>query len=173
MAINYAKNTKIDGGRSEAEIRKMLKNFGAVNIVPLDGVQVGEQTFIGIMFDYGARRVRMTVEMPDPASDRIRFSPGLRNLRTAAQQHEAWNKEVNRLWRALAFKTKARLVSIEEKISDFEEEFFYDIVAPGAENGATVGQIMRPQLALAYRTGKLPPLLPGIGETTKMLEEGK
>jgi len=143
----------------------MLKNFGAMNIIPLDGVMVGEKTFIGIMFDYEARRVRMTVELPDPESEQFHFSPGMRNLRSAAQRHQFWRKEIDRLWRALAFKVKARLVSIEEKISDFEEEFFYDIVVPGSENHETIGQVMRPQLAKAYLTGKLPPLLPGIGET--------
>lgn len=165
MAINYAKNTKIGSAKTEADIRKMLKDFGAINILPLDGVVVGEKTYIGIMFDYGLRRVRMTVEVPDPESSKFRISPHGRNLRTSAQQQEFWLKEINRLWRALAFKVKARLISIEEKISDFEEEFFYDIVAPGAHNGETVGQILRPQLAQAYLTGKLPPLLPGVGET--------
>jgi len=49
---------------------------------------------------------------------------------------------------------------------NIQTEFFYDIVAPGAQNGETVGRIMRPQLERAYQIGKLPPLLPGIGETS-------
>lgn len=166
MPINYAKNTKITGSKSEEEIRKMLKNFGAINIIPLDGLMVGEKTLIGIMFDYESRRVKMTVDLPDPDDEKFHYSPGFRNLRTPPQRHQFWLKEVDRLWRALAFKVKARLVSIEEKISDFEEEFFYDLVVPGAENSETIGQTMRPQLARAYLTGKLPPLLPGIGETS-------
>jgi hypothetical protein len=162
MAINYAKSTKINSEKTEAQIRKMLKNFGASNILPLDEIVIGDKTFIGIMFDYESRRVKMTVALPDPEDFKI--SPAGRSLRSSSQAHQYWLKEIDRLWRALAFKVKARLVSIEEKISDFEEEFFYDIVAPGT-SGATVGQIMRPQLARAYETGKLPPLLPGIGET--------
>jgi hypothetical protein len=166
MAINYAKNTKINSSRSEDEIRQMLKNFGAANIIPLDNLVVGDKTLIGVMFDYESRRVKIMVELPDPADVKFTTSPAFRNHRTKEQCHQFYLKEIDRLWRAVAFKMKARLVEIEDGISDFEEAFFYNIVAPGSPDGATVGQIMRPQLERAYQAGKLPPLLPGIGETS-------
>lgn len=166
MAIHFAKNTKIGGDKTEADIRKMLKNFGAINIIPIDGVEVGDKVMIGVMFDYEARRVRITVEIPDPDSGQFKLSPQGRSQRTETQQHQFYLKEIDRLWRALALKIKAKLVSIEENISDFEEEFFYNIVVPGAANSETIGEILRPQMANAYLTGKLPPLIPGMGETS-------
>lgn len=169
MALNFAKNTKISGSKSEDQIRKMLKKFGASNIIPLDGVEVGSQTFIGIVFEYQSRRVRMTIEIPDPDSDKFKFSPGMQKQRTDSQRQQFWLKEIDRLWRALAFKIKAKLVSIEDEISDFEEEFFFDLIAPGT-SGETVGAIMRPQLDAAYQSGKLPPLLGMSDAGTKLLK---
>lgn len=47
---------------------------------------------------------------------------------------------------------------MEAGITTLETEFLANIVL---SNGATVGQIMSPQLDEHYQTGKMPALLPG------------
>lgn len=64
-------------------------------------------------------------------------------------------------WRALALVIKAKLEAVEAGITEFEEEFLAHIVLP---NGGTVGQFMLPQVATAYETGQMPPLLPAPDE---------
>jgi hypothetical protein len=66
-------------------------------------------------------------------------------------------------WRALALAIKAKLEAVESGIATFEEEFMAYIVLP---DGQTVGEFLSPQIEAAYSSGRMPPLLPGIGETS-------
>ena len=55
---------------------------------------------------------------------------------------------------------KAKLEAVETGITEFEDEFLAHIVLP---NGQTAGHWMRPQIAKAYESGSMPPLLPAPG----------
>ena len=66
--------------------------------------------------------------------------------------------EVRRRWRAMAMVIKAKLEAVASGISVFDDEFMAHIVLP---SGETVGEFMRPQIALAYEKGTMPKLLPG------------
>ncbi|MBI2798928.1 MAG: hypothetical protein HYX63_01375 [Gammaproteobacteria bacterium] len=67
---------------------------------------------------------------------------------------------VRQRWRALNLVIKAKLEAVESGISVFEEEFLAHIVMP---NNQRVGQWMLPQIAAAYSSGKMSPMLPVPG----------
>lgn len=71
-----------------------------------------------------------------------------------------WEQACRQKWRALALVVKAKLEAVESGISEFEEEFLAHIVLP---DGQTVGRWMQPQIADAYGSGKMPPMLPALG----------
>ena len=101
------------------------------------------------------RRIRF--ELPIPQRDEPRFThAGGREL-PAVQAQEAYDHAVRQRWRGLALAIKAKLESVELGITEFESEFLANIVLPDQR---TVGQFMLPQVAHAYETGQMPPLLP-------------
>ena len=55
---------------------------------------------------------------------------------------------------------KAKLEAVESGISTVEAEFLANIVLP---DNNTAGDWMIPQIDEAYRTGEMPPMLPGAG----------
>jgi hypothetical protein len=155
----YAKNTKISSEKSERDIREVLKKFGATKYGYYE-----DETKIGFTFELENRRVKIVIELPDPAADEFvyinRGSNG-KQLRGEADQLSAWQKECDRRWRGLVLVIKSKLISVTEKIRTFDQEFLYDIVLP---NGQTVGEYVAPQIDRSLQSGKLPPLLPGISE---------
>jgi hypothetical protein len=155
----YAKNTKVTAEKSEREIRETLKKFGATAYSYYE-----DQQRIGFVFEYEKRRVRIVIDLPDPAADEfVSIQRGFngKQTRSEADQLKAWQKECDRRWRALVLTIRSKLVSVTEKIRTFEQEFLYDIVLP---NGQTVGEYVAPQLQQSLGAGKMPPLLPGVSE---------
>lgn len=65
-------------------------------------------------------------------------------------------------WRVLVLVVKAKLEAIQSGVVTFEQEFLAHIVMP---DNQTVGEHLVSKIAAAYETGKLPPLLPGMGAT--------
>ncbi len=101
------------------------------------------------------RQVRFTIPLPDLHDDRFAMTPGGRRRRSAAQMFAEYEKATRRIWRALLLVIKAKLEAVESGISEFEEEFLAHIVLP---DGRTVGEFIRPEVAIAYETKKMPPL---------------
>ena len=158
----FATGTKVSSEKSENEIRNTLKRFGATKYAYYE-----DDARIGFSFEYENRRVRIVVELPDPeAADFVfvKANQYATGKRSEAQRLKLWQDECNRRWRALVLTMKAKLVTVSEGIRTFEQEFLYDIVLP---NNQTVGEYIAPQIEQSYLTGKLPPLLPGIGETSE------
>jgi hypothetical protein len=112
------------------------------------------------MFDVHNRRVKFTLTMPDISE--FALTPEKRFTRSKESQFDAWEQACKQRWRALALSIKAKLEAVESNIAMFEQEFLEYVVLP---NGQTVGEFMRPQIQIAYRTGAMPKMLPGIGET--------
>jgi hypothetical protein len=153
----FAQGTRIDSSKTEIEVRKLLKRFGASKYAFYE-----DDERVGFTFEYEDRRVRIMVEMPDPDSDEFTYTPSGIQKRSESAKLQAWQGECNRQWRSLALVLKAKLVAVTDGIRTFEQEFLYDIVLP---NNQTVGEYIAPQVQQSYLTGKLPPMLPGIGET--------
>ena len=76
--------------------------------------------------------------------------------RTKAAQQAAWEQACRQRWRALPLIIKAKLEAVESGITTLESEFLANIVLP---DGGTVGQWLTPQVAEAYATGRMPPML--------------
>jgi len=147
----YAQRTEVNAARSEAEIKRMVMRHGATAF--MSGTQVGQAAMVA--FEMRGRRLRFVLSMPD--LEDFGRTEKRRTVRTNAAQHQAWDQACNQRWRALLLVIKAKLEAVEAGISVFEEEFLAHIVLP---DGNTVGQVMVPQVAQAYETGRpLRPLL--------------
>lgn len=138
----YAENTSVPIDRSQAEIRKVLSRYGAT------GFAYGESDTVSmVMFEMSGRRIKMLLPMPKKPS------PG-----ATAESVRTYQQLCRSRWRCLVLVIKAKLESVESKITTLEQEFMAHIVLP---NGQTVSQVMIPQIESAYSNHKMPPMLPG------------
>lgn len=152
----YAENTTVSSAASRDEIERTLIRFGASQFV------YGWQDNAAVIgFVAHGRQVKFTLPLPDRNSPEICLTPERRTVRSQEQQEKAYEQAVRQKWRALAACIKAKFAAIEAGISVFEREFFYDTVLP---NGQTVGEYMMPQVEQTYLTGKMPPMLPMMGD---------
>lgn len=155
--MSFAETTKVSPEKSRYEIEMTLKRYGAEGFAyATDG------TRSMIQFKAHGRLVRFVLCMPDPAD--VRFTVVVRNKqrrqRTPQQAQLAWEQECRRVWRSLALTVKAKLEAVAARISVFEAEFLANIVLPGDK---LVGDVVLPEIARAYATGKAPQLLLGSG----------
>lgn len=150
----YAKGTSVPAAKTELEIKELLRTKGATRL----GI-AEEPGRAVVMFELADRRVQFT--MPLPARDEQRFTRDrFHRPRPASAAQASWEQACREKWRALLMTIKAKFVSVEDRVETFEEAFLAHIATPG---GGTFGQQALPALAEAYRTGKLPPLLPAGG----------
>jgi hypothetical protein len=162
MPKRFAEGTSVSVSRSREEIKKNLKRHGAT------GFLYGDQgNRAAIAFEMNDRRYRMELMYPSPDS----FNPGHNQYSTRLSHAErvanAWEREKQRLWRGLALLVKAKLEAVASGISTLEEELLSYTVMP---NDQTVGEWIEPQLDEVYRSGKMPPLIPGL-TTQKQITE--
>jgi hypothetical protein len=148
----FAESTSVPSDRSRAEIEKTLTRYGASSFM----YGTTNQRAI-VAFEMMGRRIKFGLPMPSRKDDAIALTDKGR-LRSAPQQEAAFAQAIRQRWRALALVIKAKLEAVECGITEFEEEFLSHIVLP---NGSTVGQFMLPQVAQAYASGNMPPLLEG------------
>lgn len=138
--MSYAEKTSVPIDRSQSEIRKILGKHGAT------GFAYGEQGPLSIvMFELAGRRIKFILPMPTAPSKNATQA----SIRTFDQLCRS-------RWRCLVLAIKAKLECVESGITTLEQEFMAHIVLP---SGATVGQVMLPQIESSYRSGKMPPLL--------------
>jgi len=154
--MRYAETTTVSEDRSRAEIERNLKRYGATGF--MYGWS-GTDAMIG--FVVRSRQIKLVVPLPDKNADEFRYTPVQRFVRSPKQQQDSYDQAVRQRWRALALYVKATLEAIEVGILTFDDAFLAYTALPG---GATVGQWMQPQIEAAYATGRMPPLLPMLGE---------
>ncbi len=133
----FARDTRVPVQQSQIEIQRLLdkakaKQYGT-------GVDYDKQQ-ARVQFRLHDRVIRFTVALPD--------SVKLRGDRYARAERQRW--------RALLLVIKAKLESVESQIETFEEAFLANIVMP---NDQTVSDIVKPQIAESYETGKMPKAL--------------
>lgn len=155
----YAKGTSVSADRSRTEIERTLMRFGA------DQFMYGwEEARAVIQFRARGKLIRFVLPLPDQDDPRFTRTPSLGKSRTHEASMKEWEKGTRQAWRALAMIVKAKLVAVEDGITEFESEFLAHIVLP---DGSTVGGWILPQVEQAYETGKMPMALPaGIVEDT-------
>lgn len=145
----YAENTSVPPDRSRAEIERTLVRYGA------DQFMYGwedERALVGFRAD--GKYVRF--ELPIPDRDDYRLTERGK-ARSQASAEKAYDQAVRQKWRALSLVIKAKLEAVESGIVTFEEEFLAHFVLP---DGTTVAKRAVPALEEAYKTGKMPKLLP-------------
>ena len=140
----YAEGTTVPFERSRAEIEQTLKRYGATSFA----YEWKDKKAV-ILFEASVRHLRFELAMPTASEfEGTRY----------ASSEEKCAAEMRRRWRCLALVIKAKLEAVQSGIAEFEEEFLAHIILP---NGETAGEWMKPQIAMAYETGKMSPLLTG------------
>lgn len=147
----YAKDTNVSSEKSRQEIERTLIRYGASSFAY--GWESGKAV---IMFAKDGRQIRFLLPLPEKTEKRFTHTPAYGNKRPPEQIEKEWEQACRQKWRALALAVKAKLECVSSGITSFEDEFLAHIVLP---NGHTVGGWFRPQLAAAYETNKMPPLL--------------
>lgn len=143
----FAAETTVSPEKTLAEIQETLKRYGATRIGFIDDVEQ-----VAIAFEMHSRRVRFVLKLPtrEEALVKVNQSSSTRYSEAAHQQM------VRSRWRALLLAIKAKLESVEIGIEQFEEAFMAQIVLP---SGQTMAEWAVPQIAAAYASNAMPPLL--------------
>jgi hypothetical protein len=144
----YAQNTTVAPDRSRAEIEKILSRYGATRFA-----SGWDRDCATLAFEANGRRVRFVLKLPK-VEEFERTERGRKRAKGASLV--ALKAEERRRWRALALVVKAKLEAVSTGVSTFDDEFLAHFVLP---NGETVGQWAAPQLAHAFDSKKMPPLL--------------
>ena len=148
----YAEKTSVASDRSRSEIEKTLVRYGA------DQFMYGWQDDKAIVgFRMSGRMIKFILPMPDRSAREFTHTPNKGQRRSDDAVSQAFEQAIRQRWRALSLVIKAKLEAVETGITVFDDEFMAHIVLP---DGQTVGQFMRPQIAVAYDEGNMPPLLP-------------
>ncbi len=134
----YAERTSVSPDRSEAEIRALAKRYNVAGFVTGWMGQTHR-----VEFELSGRRLRFTLTIPP------------QDTRTTKV---AYDQDVRRRWRLLVLKIKATFEAVLEDGESVEEAALGHIVLP---NNQTLAEWSGPQIDEAYRTKRMPPLLPG------------
>lgn len=146
----YAANTSVSSDRSIAEIETTLRRYGAQKFM-----YGRDEAKVLIAFEMHDRRLRFV--LPIPTEEEFTQTPTGRTRRSKMIVVGQYEQAVRSRYRALLLSIKAKLESVESQIEEFEDAFMAQIVLP---DGTTVGERLKVQIAAAYRTGTMPPLLP-------------
>lgn len=134
----YAAKTEVPVEKSRMEIERAITRYGATEFA--SGWRANAAVIGFVLAD---RQIRFTLPLP---------------LLDDFRSRAVWEQLCRQRWRALLLVIKGKLEAVESGITTVENEFMANIVMP---NGQTMGEWAKPQLALAYKAGKMPPLLPG------------
>lgn len=146
----YAQGTEVTVGRSQDELRTVLRKYGA------EGLAIAEAPGLGVVeFMAQGRRIRFRVPMAAADDADIRVTKG-GVRRSPAQVKSALAAEERRRWRALVLVVKSKLEAVATGIVTFEDEFLAQTVLP---DGSTVGESVAEPIRRAYIEGHVRPLL--------------
>lgn len=151
--MTYAKDTAVSVERTEAEIKSIIRKYGATAFASMESSGLAM-----IAFEMRERRITFKLPLPDRNAEEFTRTPARRQMRSADQRTAAWEQACRSRWRALFLCIKAKLESVEAGIETFEDAFLAHIQMP---DGMTVGEHTRPAIARAYETQSMQPLLPG------------
>lgn len=153
--MKYASNTTVSVGKSKDEIERMIVRFGAKQF--MTGID-GNRAFVCFVFEN--RAIKREIKLP-PQSD-FAMTPAGKRERSREDMIKHWEQACRQKWRALALSIKGKLVSIDEGVSTFEDEFLAYTCLP---NGETVSIWLQPQINKTIESGKMPKLLVGVSQT--------
>lgn len=136
----FASKTKVPIYRSQAEIQKILSKYNATAFA------FAERNDLAVVqFEMNGKRIKFIMQLPT-------YSKSTKSI--------VVDQIKKSKWRALVLTIKAKLESIEARITTFEQEFMAHIVLP---NGATVGDSVIPYIEKSYKENSMTPLLEFTG----------
>jgi len=161
VSQQYAKETSVPVSRSEAQLKELLRRYGADAIMTYEE---RAQQIAAVAFRAKGRNVRLTLPLPDPTEKQfthVRRSNGKFGPRTKAEAFRKWEQACRARWRLLVLLVQAKLETIEAGVSTFDREFMADIMLP---TGETFSQAVAQGKAdkLLGPPGGSVPLLPGV-----------
>jgi hypothetical protein len=157
MKPKYAKGTTVSVDQSKAEIKRLLKKYGADAFGEMEDASGGS-----IVCRIAGRNLKFHISNPPDNLDRFKFTPTGKR-RTEAARKTALEAEIRQKWRILKITIQAKMEAVIAEISDIESEFMANILLP---DGRTVAETMNPQIDNAYNGGILP-RLPSFGGNEK------
>lgn len=137
--------------RSVAEIQALLEKHGATDF---GYVSLDEGRRAALAFRLAERTIRYAIPLPQ-RDDRAfsRTKDGW--ARAPAEAEKRYQQALRSRWREVLRLIDAKLIAVASGIVAVEDEFLSWTVTPG---GATVGEIVRPQLEEMHSRGRLPGL---------------
>jgi hypothetical protein len=154
MATTYAKGTSVAVDRSEAEIRALLRRYGATGFII--GESMGRAQ---IAFEMHDRRVIMRLVLPERSEKRFHQTAARRTTRSPEVALQLWEQACREKWRSLVLALKAKLEAVQSGIETFDQAFMAHIMLP---SGDTIGEwASREENQRALFSANHPPLLPG------------
>jgi hypothetical protein len=149
--MKYAENTSVSSDKSQQEIQRTLRRYGA------DEFAYGWTNSAAMVgFVMNGRQIKFLLPMPDPKAKQFTHTPTRGTLRSEAQAFEEYDKAVRQRWRALNLVIKAKLEAVESGITTFDEEFLAHIVMP---DGQTVAAHVLPNVQRGLAANTTPRLL--------------
>lgn len=152
MSTTYAKGTKASISKTDEEIKKALRKYGAENFL------IGEASGRAqVLFEMNGRRI--IIRMPLPSKDEKRFhkTAGRNITRSQDAALALWEQEAREKWRALLLCIKAKLESVNSGVETFEQAFMAHMLLPSGETMSEWAE--RPDNKAALQGGRMPPLL--------------
>lgn len=149
----YAENTSVSVEKSEAEIRGLLRRYGAEAYGQMEANGLAQ-----IVFQLRERRIVFRVRLPERNEKRFLRSHGDQRARTPESAYAAWEQGCRQKWRALALCIKAKLEAVDAGIETFDQAFLAHVMLP---DGRTVGDWAAEALPGALEGRPLPPLIEG------------
>lgn len=147
--VRYASATKLSMSQTREDIEQLLYKHGADKFAYGNDLERGYSMIsFSIRIGKASRQVRMILPVRDEENEQVKKSK----------------------WRCLYLAVKAKLVAVDEGISTFENEFMANIVLP---SGQTMQEWASPQIEQAYKTNRMPELLPGIESPNRLIEAKK
>lgn len=137
----YAAKTSVTVERSKTQIELLLKEFKASAIM----MATSDERAM-VVFTMADRNIKFILPLPQIA-DFI-----------GQWKREQYAQATRTRWRALYLALRAKLEMAATGITTFEDEFLAHIVMP---DGQSVGEITRPRIEQAYKSGEVRPLLEG------------
>lgn len=153
----YAEDTSVSVEKSEAEIRALLRRYGAEAYGQAEANGMAQ-----IVFQLRDRRIVFRVRLPERKERRFTHSHGGARLRSPDAAYAAWEQGCRQKWRALALCIKAKLEAVDAGIETFDQAFLAHVMLP---DGRTVGDWAAEALPGALEGRPMPPLIePPRGE---------
>jgi hypothetical protein len=147
----YAVKTDVTPEKTLAEIQQAVKRYGATRFAFIDDPEK-----VGIAFEMEGRRIRFVLPLPTQEEAMVKVNQS----RAKRYSESAHQQLIRARWRALLLVIRAKLESYASGIETVEQAFMAQLVLP---SGQTMSEWALPQIAAAYETGNMPPLLPSGG----------